>query len=135
MRFGRGAIVVVVAGLLAGCMTGNDEKPGGSDRFGLGATLGALLGSEAGRSLDDRDKALSAEAEFEALQYGQPGTAREWTNPASGHSGAVTPGPTYSVNQYTCRDYSHKVVLGTSRQEVVRSTACRQPDGSWRPLG
>lgn len=135
MRPDRIAVVVVLAGFLGGCLAGAEEKPALSERLGIGATLGALLGSDSGRALDDRDRALSGEAEYDALQYGQPGTAREWRNPASGHSGAVTPGPAYSVNQYTCRDYTHKVVLSASRQDVVRSTACRQPDGSWRPLG
>lgn len=101
---------------------------------GSGATLGLVLATEAGRGMDERDRQLSAEAEYEALQYGQAGTAREWTNPKSGRSGAVTPGPAYSVNEYTCRDYSHRVVAG-SKQDMVRSTACRQADGSWRPLG
>jgi surface antigen len=133
MAAARIAGVVMVTVWLAGCGGGTDEKPSG-DRFGLGATLGALLGSETGRALDDKDRALSADAEYDALQYGQPGTAREWKNPQNGHSGSVTPGPAYSVNQYTCRDYTHKVVLTAAKQEVVRSTACRQPDGSWRPL-
>lgn len=104
------------------------------DRPGQGATLGALLASEAGRLLDDRDRVLAGEAEHDALQFGQAGTAREWKNPASGRAGAVTPGPAYSVNQYTCRDYTHRLAVAAGKADLVRATACRQPDGSWRPI-
>jgi surface antigen len=137
----RRIAVLAVASLLAACATngpvdtGTATKPTAApERIGLGATLGAILGSDAGRGLDERDRALSADAEYDALQYGAAGSARDWKNSVSGHSGAVTPGPAYSVNQYTCRDYTHRIQVG-SKEEVIRSTACRQPDGSWRPLG
>ncbi|MEJ1158018.1 RT0821/Lpp0805 family surface protein [Prosthecomicrobium sp. N25] len=133
--------VLCAAALVAACTTtepvetaGTPKKPGLTERIGLGSTLGAILGSDAGRGLDERDRSLSADAEYDALQYGAAGAAKEWKNTLSGHSGIVTPGPAYSVNQYTCRDYTHRIVVGP-KEEVVRSTACRQPDGSWRPLG
>lgn len=130
--------LIATALLLAACAgpgTLDGAAPAaGSTRPGLGATLAAVLATEAGRGLDERDRALAADAEFDALQFGVAGTAREWKNPTTGHLGGVTPGPAYSVNQITCRDYTHRLEVGT-RPELVRGTACRQADGSWRPLG
>ena len=124
-----------IAGGVTGGLIGNQFGKG-TGKFlatGAGALIGALIGSEIGKQLDEKDRAISAEAEYEALDHGQPGTAREWSNAASGHSGSVTPGPTYSVNDYNCRDYVHKVLIN-GRTETIRGTACKQPDGSWRPL-
>lgn len=140
MRYVRSAFLILVSlSSASGCTSGSpaedlNARPGRLSIAGLGATLGAVLGSDTGKSLDERDRALSADAEYDALQYRQAGVAREWRNSQSGHSGAVTPGPAYSVNNYTCRDYTHRITIG-AKTEVVRSTACRQPDGSWRPLG
>lgn len=89
--------------------------------------------ADIGRRLDDADRRMAAEAEFEALESDGGGTTREWNNSASGHRGTVTPGQAYAVNQYTCRDWVSAVTID-GRQETRRSTACRQPDGTWRPI-
>jgi surface antigen len=154
MNLCRIAPVLFFAAALAGC-GGTDEKP--SIGSVAGSLTGGLIGgkggrahkapspeaaalyeawaaSELGRRLDDRDRVIAAETEFDALENGAPGTARGWHNPATGRRGMVTPGAAYSVNQYTCRDFVDAVGF-EERQEIHRATACRQPDGSWRPLG
>lgn len=93
----------------------------------------AWMSSDLGRRLDDADRRLAAEAEYEALESDAAGATREWSNTANGHRGSVTPGAAYAVNQYTCRDWVSAVTIDT-RQETRRSTACRQPDGTWRPI-
>ncbi|MDR3494090.1 MAG: glycine zipper 2TM domain-containing protein [Ancalomicrobiaceae bacterium] len=127
-----GTLVGGVTGGILGAQFGNGS--GKVLAAGAGALLGALVGSEIGRGLDERDRILAAEAEFDALDSGQPGVAREWRNPASDHHGQVTPGPTYSVNNYVCRDYADRVYVGDKQPVQAHGTACRQPDGSWRPL-
>ncbi|MDR3373152.1 MAG: glycine zipper 2TM domain-containing protein [Ancalomicrobiaceae bacterium] len=128
------------AGTLAGGLTGGlvgSQFGTGTGKIlttGAGALFGALLGSEIGRELDERDRTLTAEAEFDALETGQPGVAREWRNPANDHHGQVTPGPSYSVNNYVCRDFSDRVYVSDRQPAQSHATACRQPDGSWRPL-
>lgn len=128
---------VLIALTLAGC--------GASAKTGDGAlSYTAADGStrtvrmlavppEFAKLLDDGDRVLVAEAQFEALESGAAGASRDWSNPVNGHAGTVTPGPAYTVNQYSCRDFSQRVVVG-ERSEVARATACRQPDGTWRPI-
>ncbi|WP_407047970.1 glycine zipper 2TM domain-containing protein [Methyloraptor flagellatus] len=123
-----------VTGALAGGLIGS-QFGGGSGKVlaaGAGAALGALLGGDIGRNLDDRDRELAAQAEYDALEAGPAGSARQWRGP-SGHTGSITPGPAYAVNQYTCRDYTHTIYID-GKPQTARGTACRQPDGTWRPL-
>lgn len=126
-----GTVVGGIAGGVAGAQFGRGD--GRLVGAGVGAALGALLGSEIGRQLDERDRMLMERAQFDALETAPSGTVREWRNPDNGRYGQVAPGPAYAVNQYQCRDYTHTVVI-EGRREIVRGTACRQPDGTWRPL-
>jgi surface antigen len=137
---------LVVALALGGCAA--SAAPKESDGGGLSGLLpfassssrpaaktpsGAPIPGELARGFDEKDRSLFTDAQVEALERGAAGAAKEWQNPVSGHGGTITPGPTYSVNQYSCRDYSQRIVMG-EKSEVVRATACRQPDGSWRPI-
>jgi surface antigen len=121
-----------VAGTLSGGLIGSStpQKPPSP---GAAPLLAAWAGSALGARLDETDRQLASEAEYEALESLAAGASRDWRNPASGHRGSVSPGPAYSVNQYTCRDYVDQITVD-GRSETVRSTACRQPDGSWRPI-
>lgn len=160
MNFGAVGVVAAVCAALAGCA----ETSSASSSSSLGAVTGRLTGGlvggaprakpqtsgesisagaaalyaawqidDLGRQLDEGDRRLAAEADFVALETGGAGISRDWQNPSSGRRGQVTPGATYVVNQYTCRDYVDVVVV-EGRRETRRSTACRQPDGSWRPI-
>ena len=122
-----------VAGTLTGGLIGSSSAPVKPSSPGAAPLLAAWAGSAVGARLDETDRRLVAEAEYEALESTAAGASREWRNPASGHRGSVSPGPAYSVNQYTCRDYVDQITVD-GKTETVRSTACRQPDGSWRPI-
>ena len=121
------------AGSLTGGLLGSRPTPAQPPSAGATALFAAWTGSDLGRRLDDTDRRMAAETEFDALESEIAGATREWANTATGHRGTVTPGPTYVVNQYTCRDWVDAVVMD-GRQETRRSTACRQPDGSWHPI-
>ena len=121
-----------VAGTLSGGLIGSSASPKASSP-GAAPLLAAWAGSAVGARLDDNDRRLVSEAEYEALESTAAGASREWRNPATGHRGSVSPGPAYSVNQYTCRDYVDQISVD-GKSETIRSTACRQPDGSWRPI-
>ena len=51
---------------------------------GAGAVLGAFIGSEIGKKLDERDRAAAAQAEYDALENGQAGTVHDGRNGSSG---------------------------------------------------
>jgi surface antigen len=96
------------------------------------ALAGGLLGGAIGHRLDQRDRELAAAAAAQAFESNRTGQAATWTNPDTGHSGAVTPTRTYQAasGQY-CREYRQTVVIDGQSQQAY-GTACRQPDGSWQ---
>ena len=97
----------------------------------IGAVIGGIIGSEIGRSLDERDRRLAQEAEYDALERGDSGRPRQWRNPRSGRYGEVVPLRPYKRGGYNCRDYTHTVYID-GRPEVMRGSACRNADGTWR---
>ena len=124
-----------VAGTLTGGLVGSSRTDARAPAPSANAVplIGAWAAAGVGTRLDDNDRRHAAEAEYEALESTAAGASRDWRNPATGHRGTVTPGPAYSVNQYTCRDYVDQVTVD-GKTEILRATACRQPDGSWRPI-
>lgn len=125
-----------VLGAVAGGILGNQVGKG-SGRVvatAIGAVVGGIVGSEIGRSLDEADRRRAQEAEFRALEYGQPGVASPWRNPNSGRYGNVVPGRPYKLHGQNCREYTHTIYI-QGRPETMRGTACRQPDGTWRNVG
>lgn len=125
-----------VAGAVAGGVIGSQFGAGSGQlaATAAGAVIGSLIGSEIGRSLDERDRAAAYNAEYRALEYSRSGQATAWENPDTGNRGNVVPGPAYSINNAQCRDYTHTIYID-GQPEVARGTACRQPDGTWRPVG
>lgn len=126
----------LVVGAVAGGIIGSTMGRGTGRIVGaaVGATLGGIVGSEIGRSLDDRDRMLAQEAEFAALERGRSGVATPWRNPDNGRRGEVIPSEAYARGPETCRDYEHRIFID-GRPQVMRGTACRNPDGTWRSVG
>ena len=154
MRHVKTIILVGLAGVaLVGCQTGPKQGFGAvaggatgaliGSQFGsgsgkvaataLGAVVGTMVGSEIGRQLDEADQRAFYDAQYKALEYGNPGAPVAWRNPNSGHYGDVVPGPGYKVNASSCRDYTSTIYIG-GQPQVARGTACRQPDGTWTPV-
>jgi len=121
------------AGANSGVVFGS-EVGAGSGEAPLGAVEGGLLGADIGRSLDDADRRIAGQAEYEALEYGRAGRPATWNSPGSGNRGEVVVGPAYEVNRLDCRQYSHRVFIG-GRPRVAKGTACREPDSTWRIIG
>jgi surface antigen len=123
--------VGTLAGAGVGALIGS-QIGGGSGKLAavaVGTLAGAFLGSELGKSLDRADQQYAAQAQYNAVQYGEP---YSWQNPQSGNYGTVQPSAAYaSPYGQQCREYTHTVYIG-GRQERAYGTACRQPDGSWR---
>lgn len=125
----------LAVGAIAGGILGNQVGKGTGRALATftGALVGGVVGHEIGRSLDEQDRMLAREAEFDALERGQSGVARSWRNPDNGRYGEVVPSRPYKRGAQDCRDYSHTVYI-EGRPEVMRGTACRNGDGSWRAV-
>ena len=120
-------------GALAGGLLGSTVGKGGGRVAATiaGAVIGGIVGSEIGRSMDKQDRILAQQAEYDALERGGSGRARVWRNERNGNYGEVVPSRPYRRGSYDCRDYTHTVYID-GRPEVMRGTACRNPDGTWR---
>ncbi len=115
-----------LGGLIAGAAGGNPAAIAASVIGGM------LVGGLVGNLLDERDKRLAAQAEQRALETAPTGKSVAWQNPDNGHSGTVTPVKTYqTAGGSYCREYQTQVNID-GKQEKAYSTACRQPDGSWK---
>src|SRR5262249_20661886 len=122
-RAGGGA---TAGGLIAAAASSNPAAIAG------GVILGGLTGGAVGNLLDQRDRQLAGEAQQRALERSPTGTPVAWTNPDTGHTGAVTPVRTYQVadGRY-CREYQQVMTIDGQEQRSF-GTACRQPGGSWK---
>ncbi len=128
-RADTGLAVGAVAGGIIGSQVGRGT--GNALATVAGAFIGGVVGHEIGRSLDERDRMYAREAEYYALEQGQSGVSRGWRNPDNGRHGDVVPGRPYKRGYADCRDYTHTIFID-GRREVMRGTACRNPDGTWR---
>lgn len=122
----------LAVGAVAGGILGNQIGSGGGKvaATAIGAVIGGIVGSEIGKSMDQQDRMLAQQAEFEAFERGQSGMSRQWRNPDNGHYGEVIPARPYRRGQADCRDYTHKIYVD-GRPQAMRGTACRNPDGTW----
>lgn len=122
-----------VVGAVAGGIIGNQVGKGSGRVLATvaGAVVGGIVGSEIGRRMDEHDRAMAAQAEFDALETGESGRGRQWRNPDNGHYGEVTPSRPYKRGVADCRDFAHTVYID-GRPQTMKGTACRNADGTWR---
>ncbi|WP_058534586.1 RT0821/Lpp0805 family surface protein [Legionella saoudiensis] len=95
-----------------------------------GALIGAVLGGQIGRSMDKVDQMQMQRA----LETAPTGRAVNWSNPDTGYRYTVQPVRTYyrvhHHERLPCREYTTKAWID-GRTQLLRGSACRQPDGSW----
>lgn len=125
-----GASGAVIGGVLGSKVGGGS---GAKWATGVGVLLGALAGSEIGKSLDRADMMYMQQANTKA--YNAPvGESITWNNPESGNSGVITPTRDgLSASGRYCREYQQTIVVGGKEQKGY-GTACQQPDGSWEVI-
>ncbi len=121
----------VVGGALGGLVGAQVGSGRGRVAAAVAGTIaGALIGGSIGKSMDELDRMKAAQA-LERTPTGQTAT---WQNPDTGNNYAVTPTNTYtSDGGAPCRDYTTEGWINGKR-EVIKGTACRQPDGTWRTV-
>lgn len=122
----------LAVGAVAGGILGNQIGSGGGRvaATAIGAVVGGIVGSEIGRYMDQQDRMLAQQAEYEAFERGQSGAVRQWRNPDNGHYGEVIPSRPYKRGIADCRDYTHKIYID-GQPQAMRGTACRNGDGTW----
>lgn len=124
-------------GALTGAAIGSQFGGGASGHVAgalIGAAAGGLIGNRIGASMDDEDRRLAYAAEMQALDSGAAGAPVGWRNPANGRYGSVVPGPAYSDAGRHCRAFTETIYIG-GRPQTARGVACRNPDGTWTPVG
>ena len=123
-----GMVVGAVAGGILGNAVGRGHGRGAATI--VGAVVGGIVGSEIGRSMDRQDRILAQRAELDAFERGRSGEPVVWRNPDNGRYGEIVPMEAYRRGTYDCRDFTHRIFID-GRPQVMRGTACRNPDGTW----
>jgi surface antigen len=132
-------LAALLALTLASCAADSGPQHTGSTAFTAPAPTetkvasAGVLGNGLGANLDERDRQRAFAAEMQALEQGEPGEPVGWKG-MPGRYGTVVPGGYYETRGIRCRDYSHTIYVG-GRPETARATACRNPDGTWKPVG
>ena len=80
-----------LVGAVAGGLIGNQFGKGGGKVAATvaGAVIGGIVGNEIGRTLDERDRELAREAEYDAWERGPPRRPVRWRNPDNGRYGEI----------------------------------------------
>jgi surface antigen len=125
-----------VVGAIAGGLIGNQFGKGSGKVAATfaGAVIGGIVGNDIGKSLDERDRVLAREAEYDAWERGPPRRPVRWRNPDNGHYGEIVAEDYYERRGARCRDFVHRVWIN-GRPQAMRGTACRNPDGTWTQVG
>ena len=150
----KSAVVIGLAGLLlAGCQSGPKQGFGqvaggvtgaligsqfgsGSGKLAataLGAVVGTMIGGEIGRNSTRPTSAPSTMPNTRRSNMAIPARRSPGRIRAAAITARSFPGPGYKVNTYDCRDYTHTIYI-SGQPQVARGTACRQPDGTWKPV-
>ena len=133
-----GCATKMETGTLVGALTGGALAYGlGQDSHNkelwtvLGIGLGAMVGSNIGQQLDERDRILMGQTFNHTMEKAPINATGQWQNPDTGHGGSVTPTRTFETQTGPCREFTQTVSIG-GQMEQAYGTACRQADGSWK---
>jgi surface antigen len=129
----QGAVMGAITGGTLGALFGGHRAGDRLAGAAIGAVAGGLVGSAIGASLDEQDRQRAYAAEMQALESGSPGAPIGWRSDHTAYYGTIVPGPYYESRGMRCRGYTHTVYID-GRPQVVRGTACRNPDGTWTAI-
>ena len=133
---GNKEIIGPLAGAAIGGLVGSQFGGGTGNKLAIGAGVvaGGFLGNKVGAALDCKDQQYHYDTTQSALESQKTGQASTWSNPDTGHSGTITPTKTYtSADGMPCRDFNQTIYVD-GKYEEVKGSACRQPDGTWKPV-
>src|SRR5213078_2719813 len=97
-------------GAITGAIVGNQFGKGSGKVAATlaGAVVGGIVGNEIGRSLDQRDRELARQAEYDAWESGPPRQPVRWRNPDNGRYGEIIVEDYYYRGPQRCRDFIHR---------------------------
>ena len=132
---GGGEIVGTLVGAALGGLVGSQFGGGTGNKIaiGVGVLAGGFLGNKVGKSLDCQDQQYHYDTTQNALETEKTGQTSTWANPDTGHSGDITPTRTYTLEGQPCRDFTQTIYVDGVDEEI-NGSACRQEDGSWKPV-
>lgn len=132
---GGGELFGTLVGAAVGGLVGSQFGGGTGNKVAIGAGVvaGGYLGNKLGKSMDCQDQQYHSDTTQNALETQKVGQTSTWTNPDTGHSGDVTPTRTYTSEGQPCRDFT-QIIHIDGEDEEINGTACRQDDGSWKPI-
>jgi surface antigen len=132
---GGGELFGTLIGAAVGGLVGSQIGGGTGNKVAIGAGVlaGGFLGNQVGKSLDCQDQQYHYDTTQNALETQKVGQSSSWTNPDTGHSGEITPTRTYTSQGQPCRDFTQTILID-GEEEKINGTACRQDDGSWKPV-
>ena len=132
--------------LLAGCVNTTQEATKGAETVGgtisskygnasgkvASSGTGPLLGAFIGGAAIEPSHAAAAEPAATRAYAAPGGEQVGWTNPATGHQGALTTTREgyNNAGQY-CREF-RQTVTTKNKTELAYGTACKQGDGTWK---
>ncbi len=128
----KGNLIGSAAGAALGGLLGNQFGKGSGNTLMtvVGVVGGALASGYVGRSMDPTDQACVGQT----LEHTPTNQTVAWRNPDNGSSYWVTPISSYQgQNGEPCRNYVTQAVVNGETQRSD-GTACRQANGSWRPV-
>src|ERR1700742_4755360 len=138
MRFGPATVLSVLALLLAACTSeislGAKPEATSSVPASPAGISGGVLSGAIGGNLGEEDRQRAYAAEVQALESGEPGIPVGWRGDGPKRYGTVVPGAPYPAGGPRSRGYSHSIYVD-GKPQIARGTACRNPDGSWSPVG
>ena len=118
----------LLAAALAGCATTGGTS-GGDGARDLGPSS-QLVPGLIGQQMTEQDRGRVKLA----LDNNSNNQSTAWQGAQGRNSYKVTPVRTFSEGDGTrCRDFDTQATID-GRHQRIRGTACRQADGSWRPL-
>jgi surface antigen len=127
-RPAAGALGALLLAALAGCTT-----PGGTTGADTARDLGPtsqLVPGLIGQQMSEQDRSRVRLA----LESNGNNQSSAWQGAAGRTSYKVTPIRTFNESGGArCRDFDTQATTD-GRHQRIRGTACRQSDGSWRPL-
>ena len=124
-----GALGALLVAALAGCATPGGTTTGADTARDLGPTS-QLVPGFIGQQMSEQDRGRVRLA-LESNGNNQPSA---WQGASGRTSYKVIPIRTFNESGATrCRDFDTQATID-GRHQKIRGTACRQSDGSWRPL-